>query len=60
MNGWQKIGMTIMAFALVSACTAIYLGASCTWQVGLVVFAWSMTVLTDDSLGFMEDDADYK
>lgn len=55
MNGWQKIGMAIMALALVSASTAAYFGKSTTFQLGIVVFGWIMTVVTDDKLGWMED-----
>lgn len=55
MNTWQKIGMSIMALALVSAATAAYFEKSTTFQLGIVVFGWVMTVITDDKLGWMED-----
>lgn len=55
MNGWQKIGMAIMALALVSASTAAYFGKSTTVQLGVVIFGWLVTVITDDKLGWMED-----
>lgn len=55
-NGWQKLGMAIMALALVSASTAAYFGKSTTFQLGIVVFGWIMTVVTDDKLGWMEED----
>lgn len=56
MNGWQKLGMAIMALALVSASTAAYFEKSTTVQLGVVIFGWLVTVITDDKLGWMEED----
>lgn len=56
MNAWQRLGMAIMALALVSASTAAYFEKSTTVQLGVVIFGWLVTVITDDKLGWMEED----